>query len=153
MLRILRNAFGLKTSTAALVRALDFVLNGLGNFYLTFVDDSFCVFENVHQHSLHLKLLFHRLMENNLTINLEKSHFFRSEVKFLGHILTSTWIKPDPEKIEIIQKFSRPRNLKELREFLGFINFYTKFSKHHALKIVPLLEPLKKGVKWSWNQG
>ena len=52
-------------------------------------------------------------MENNLTINLEKSHFFRLEVKFLGHILTSTGIKPDLEKIEIIQNFLRPRNLKD----------------------------------------
>ena len=139
--------FGLKTSTAAFVRALDFVLNDLGKFYLTYIDDIFCASENVHQHLLHLELLSHRLMENNLTINLEKSHFFRSEVKFLGHVLTSTEIKPDPEKIETIQNFSRPRNLKELRGFLGLINFYTKFSKNHAAKIVPLLELLKKGVK------
>ena len=87
-------------------------------------------------------------MENISKINLKKSHFFRSEVKFLGHILTSTGIKPDPEKIETIQNFSRPRNLKELRGFLGLINFHTKFSKNHAAKIVPLLELLKKGVKW-----
>ena len=87
--------FGLKTSIAALVRALDFVLNGLGNFHLSFID-IFCASENVHQHLLHLELLFHSLMENNSTINLEKSHFFRSEVKCLRHILTSTEIKPDP---------------------------------------------------------
>ena len=143
--------FGLKTSTAALVRTLDFVLNGLGDFYLTFIDDIFCASENVYQHLQHLELLFHRLLENNSTINLEKSHFFRSEVKFLGHILTSTGIKPDPEKIETIQNFSRPRNLKELHGFLGLINFYTRFSKNHAAKIIPILELLKKGVKLSWN--
>ena len=95
----------------------------------TFIDDIFCASENVHQHLLHLELLFHSLMENNLTINLEKSHFFRSKIKLLWHILTSTGIKPDPEKIPAIQNFSRPRNLKELREFLGLVNFYTKFSK------------------------
>ena len=136
---------------ATMVRAVDFVLNGLGNFYLTSTDNIFCASENVRQHLLHLKLLFDRLMENNLTINLEKSHLFRSEVKFPGHVSTSTGIKPDPEKIEIIQNFSRPRNLKELRGFLGLINFYTKFSKKHATKIVPLLEYTRKGVKWSWN--
>ena len=146
MLRILRNALW---PTAALLRALDFVLNGLGNFYLTFIDDIFCASGDVHHHLLHLDLLSHRLMENNLTINLEISHFLRSEVKFLGHILTSTGIKLDPEKIETIQNFSRPRNLKELRGFLGLINFYTKFSKNHAVKIFPHLELLKKGVKSS----
>ena len=90
--------FGLKNSSAALVRALDFVLNGLGNFYLTFIDDIFCASEDVDQHLHLLYLLFHRFLENNLTINLEKPHFLRSEVKFLGHILTSTGIKPDPDK-------------------------------------------------------
>ena len=50
--------FGPKTSTAALDRALDFVLNGLGNFYLTFIDDIFCASEDVNQHLLHLELLF-----------------------------------------------------------------------------------------------
>ena len=124
------------------------MLRILRNFYLTFIDVIFCASENVHQHLQHLELLFHRLMENISKINLKKSHFFRSEVKFLGHILTSTGIKPDPEKIETIQNFSRPRNLKELRGFLGLINFHTKFSKNHAAKIVPLLELLKKGVKW-----
>ena len=142
----------LKTSTAALVRALDFILNGLANFYLTFIDDVFCVSKDVHQHLLHLELLFHRLMQNNLTINLKKSHFFRSGVKFLGHILTSTGIKPDAEKIETIQNFSRPWNLNELRGFLGLINFYTEFSKNHTAKIVPLLELLKTGVKWLWKK-
>ena len=69
----------------------------------------------------------------------------------MGHILTSTGIKPNPQKIETIRNFFRPRNLKELRGFLGLINFYTKFSKNHAAKIVPRLELLKEGVKWSWD--
>ena len=49
------------------------------------------------------------------------------------------------------QNFSRSRTLKELFGFLGLINFYTKFSKNHAVKIIPFLELLKKGFKWSWN--
>ena len=68
--------FGLKTSTAVLVRALDFVLNGLGDFYVTFINDIFCASENVDQHLQHLELLFHRLMENNLTIKENRFYFF-----------------------------------------------------------------------------
>ena len=90
-------------------------------------------------------------MENNLTINLEKSHFFRSEVKFLGHILTSTGIKPNPEKIETIQNFSRPRNLKELRGFLGLINFYTKFKKKTCGENSPTSGIIEKRSNWPWN--
>ena len=93
----------------------DFVLSGLGNFYLKFIDDIFCASEEINEHIQHLELFFHRLWENNLTINLEKSHFSRFEVKFLGQILTSNGIKPDPDKIRTIQYFTRPRNSKELR--------------------------------------
>ena len=120
--------FGLKTSMAALFRDLDFVLNGLGNFYVAFIG-IFCSSKNINQHLRHLELIFHRLWENNLTINLEKSHFYRSEVKFLIHILMSNGIKPDPDKINATQDFTR----------------------NHDEKIAPLLTLLKKGVKWSWD--
>ena len=54
---------GLKTSTAALVRPLDFALNGLVNFLVTFIDDIFYSSENINQHLQYLKLLFQRLWE------------------------------------------------------------------------------------------
>ena len=60
-------------------------------------------------------------------------------------------MKLDPDKIETILNFSRPRNLKELRGCLGLINFYTNFSRNYAAKTVPLLELFKTGVKYAWN--
>ena len=75
MLRILHNTLRTKKSTAAQLRALEFALNGLVIFYLTFIDDIFCASEDVDQHLQHLKLLFHRLTENNLSMHLEKSYF------------------------------------------------------------------------------
>ena len=144
--------FGLKTSTAALVRGLDKALQGIGDHIISFVDDTLITSESTQQHLEHLEEILTRLERNNLTLNLNKSHFFKKETKFLGFILTTDGIKPDPDKIQGIADFPAPRNVKQLRGFLGLINFYSKFSSKHAEETVPLLHLIKKGVPWKWDE-
>ena len=74
--------FGLKTSTAALVRGLDHVLQGIGNHIISFVDDTLLTSESTEQHLEHLEELLKRLDKNNLTLNLSKSNFLRKETKY-----------------------------------------------------------------------
>lgn len=124
--------FGLKTSTAALVRGLDHALQGLGEQIISFVDDTLITSVNNELHLEHLDAILNRLQKNNLTLNLTKSHFFRKETKFLGFILTTEGVKPDPEKLQNIQEFSAPKNVKQLQGFLELINFYSRFSEEHA---------------------
>ena len=107
--------FGLKTSTTALVRGLDLVLRGIGNFVLNFIDDLLCISKDINQHLEHLGMLFQGLEEQKLTVNFEKSIFFRQEGKFLGFILTPQGIILDPEKINALKQFPRPKNAKDLR--------------------------------------
>lgn len=143
--------FGLKTSTASLVRGLRPVLQGLTHT-INFVDDLLCMSETFEDHIKHLKEIFDRLEENGLTISLEKSAFFRKKIKFLGHVLTSEGIHPDPEKIAAIHNFPAPKNIKQLRGFLGLINYYTKFTKEHSEATIPLLELTRKNQPWRWNE-
>ena len=143
--------FGLKTSTAALIRGLDQALQGLGDHIISFVDDTLITSESTQQHLEHIEELLHRLEKCNLTINLNKSHFFRQETKFLGFILNTEGIKPDPEKVQAIQNFPPPKNIKQLRGFLGLVNFYSKFNSKHASETIPLLKLIKKGVQWRWD--
>lgn len=143
--------FGLKTSTASLVRGLEPVLRGLKNM-LNFVDDLLCMSETFKQHIEDLNELFERFDEHGLTINLEKSAFLRKEVKFLGHILTTDGIKPDPEKIQAIHDYPSPKNQKQLRGFFGLINYYSKFTNEHAGATTPLLDLIRKGTRWKWEE-
>ena len=145
-------SFGLKTSSVALVRGLDHVLQGIGDHIISFVDDTLITSESTEQHLEHLEKLSTRIEEYNLTLNLNNSNFFRVETKFLGFILTTAGIKPDPEKNRGIMEFPIPKNLKQLRGFLGLINFYSKFSSTHAEETVPLLHLTKKVVTWEWNK-
>lgn len=144
--------FGLKTSTAALVRGLDQALRGIGEQVIVFIDDILLKSDSEAEHLEHLEQLLRRLKEVNLTINLKKSRFLQEQVKFLGFILTTKGIQPDPEKVQGIRDFPTPKNIKQLRGFLGLVNFYTRFSEKHAETIVPLLALLKKGAKWNWTE-
>ena len=73
-------------------------------------------------------------------------------MKFLGFILTTEEIKPDPDKVQGITNCPTRENVKQLRCFLGLVHFYSKFSNKHAEETVPLLNLIKKGVPWKWDE-
>ena len=116
------------------------------------MDDTLITSESTTQHLEHLEELLARLERNNLTLNLSKSNFFKKETRFLGFILTTEGIKPDPEKIQEIMEFPSPKNAKQLIGFLGLTNFHSKFSSKHAEETKPLLHLIKKGIPWDWNE-
>ena len=143
--------FGLKVSTPALLRALDNKMEDL-TFLLRFVDDMLCLSENLKQHFEQLDILLGRLTECGITLNFEKCKFAQTEAKFLGHILTPEGIKQDPKKVEKIESFYRPRNLKQLQSFLGFLNFYSKFVDKYAEIAYPLFELNRKNIRFKWQE-
>ena len=77
-------AFGIKVSSAALTRASEFVLRGLSDFVIDFVDDWLCISENFEDHLEHLKILFERISVERVTVNFEKINFCRKEMHFYG---------------------------------------------------------------------
>lgn len=81
--------FGLKTSTAALVRCLGHVLHGIGHHIISFIEDTLITSELHKQHLTHLEEILYGLQNHNLTLNLVKSYFFRKETKFLVLLLTT----------------------------------------------------------------
>ena len=144
--------FGTSTSTAALVRGLDFAIGDLRESVLPFVDDLLCVSRTFEAHLFHLGMLFDRLLKNNLTLSIKKSQFVQQEVHFLGFILTAQGIKPEPEKIQAIKNYQAPKNIKELQGFLGFVNFYTKFAKNYANETRVLYDLLKDKKIFKWEK-
>jgi len=61
-------------------------------------------------------------------------------------------LKPDPEKIRAVQEMQPPQNTKELKSFLGFIQYLAKFMPNMASESAPLREYLEKQVAWHWDQ-
>lgn len=89
---------GLKTSRAALVRRSDQALKEIRNHVIFFLDHTPVTSESTEEHLEHLDALLDRLEKCNITLNLNKSHFFDNETKFLGHNLNTEGIKFDPGK-------------------------------------------------------
>jgi len=85
-----------------------------------------------------------------MTLKFSKCEFICPEIKFLGHIITPSHICMDPAILDVVTAFPYARNKKELQSFIGFCNFYRKFSVHHASHMSPLIE-LLKNKSWSFN--
>lgn len=78
------------------------------------------------------------LQKEGFKIKLKKCAFFRKEVRYLGHIISSEGVSTDPAKIEVVAKWQQPRHVSELRSFLGFASYYRRFVEGFAKLAGPL---------------
>lgn len=147
-----RAAFGLKNSGASLIRAVENILGADYNKGIwAFVDDIICAAETFDGHLKQLDYVLEKLKSAGFTLNLKKSRFGQLEIPFIGHILNNEGLKPNPDKMQAIQDFPTPKNLKNLRSFLGICNFYSKFCERYAEATEPLLELLRGKRIWKWE--
>ncbi|KAL7075758.1 hypothetical protein ACQ4LE_005395 [Meloidogyne hapla] len=114
LFEVQRLPFGVKSAPAIFQKLMDELISGLHGVF-AYLDDLIIVSKNETEHKEVLFELFERIENYGLKIQLEKCNFFKSELKFLGHIVSKEGIKPDPEKKSIIQKLQRPKDIKELK--------------------------------------
>lgn len=144
--------FGLKTAVASFSRAMDVILGPeIRQFIVNYIDDLLIASATLPEHLEHLRRVLQRLQEARMTVNLEKSNFLQTEVKFLGHIITIEGIKTDPDKVAAIRSFPVPQKSKHLRAFLGLCNYYRSFCERYSTETAPLNKLLKKGELWKWG--
>jgi hypothetical protein len=105
-------------------------------------------------HLAKLELVLQRLSDAGLRINLPKCSFGTTELEYLGYWLTPTGVKPIPKKVEAIKRLEPPKNLKQLRSFLGMINYYRDMWKQRSHILAPLtaLTKLKPRDKFRWEE-
>lgn len=135
--------FGLRNAAQTFQRLIDEVMREL-DFVYAFIDDIVIASSSYDEHIYHIKIVFQRLKDYGLRINAEKCEFAQNEIKFLGHLITKDGIRPLPEKIETIARFSKPKIACELRRFLSMIQFYRRFIVN-ASDIHNRLQTLIKG--------
>jgi hypothetical protein len=102
----------------------------------------------------HKRKVFHvlrKLFLNNLYLKPEKCHFHKREVEYLGVIVGNGQVKMDPIKVKGITDWPTPTNLKELRSFLGFGNYYKDFIADYSRLTRPLHDLMKHDTPWHWK--
>lgn len=144
--------FGLQSASSALVRAMQAILDPYEQFCSHYIDDILIFSETIEKHSQHLKIILEALDTAGLKINLEKCEFYQSKVQYLGFKIGQQGISIGEDRIQEIKDYPRPTNLKTLRGFLGILNYYKKFVPKLSELEVPLIELLRKHVKWEWDE-
>jgi hypothetical protein len=105
-------------------------------------------FEN---HLNKLDEILQRLKENNLQVNGHKSSFCAIEAEFLGFVLTRQGVKPQVKKVEAIVKMATLKTVKQVRSFIGMINYYKDHIPCRSDLLTPLTALTKKGAQYKWT--
>lgn len=147
-----RMPMGLKTSPSAFSRIMNIAMSGL-TFEKCFIylDDLVVFGRNFEIHKKNLLDVFERLRKVNLKLNPNKCQFFKTELLYLGHIVSAEGVFPDPKKIEAIRKYPIPTNSDEVRRFVAFCNYYRKFIENFAEITIPLNNLLRKNTPFLWT--
>ena len=148
--RWLRLPFGTSVSAEIFQRKLLEALDGLPGI-VCIADDVIIHGKDEEQHDHHLTLFLQRCSERGIKLNENKLVLKKSEVTFMGHRVTCDGLQSDPEKIRAITHMKEPKDVPELRRFLGCINYLAKFLPNLSETLSPLLNLLKKDVGWNWS--
>jgi hypothetical protein len=115
------------------------------------VDDILVWGNDIQEHDARLKKVLDRVQEVNLKLNQKKGQIRKEEIAYVGYLLTKDGLKPDPEKIRAVQAMTKPSNTKELKTFLGFIQYLAKFLPNMAEVSAPLRKLVEKNTAWHWK--
>ena len=137
--------FGLTNALATFNRLMiNLFRKELDDFVLVFFDDILIYSENPKDHERHLQHVLGILREAKLYAKKRKCIFFKDKVAYLGYIVSKEGISPHPPKVEVVVNWPIPRNVSEVRGFLGLMGWCRIFVKDYAIITAPLTQLIKK---------
>eukprot|EP00833_Pecoramyces_ruminatium_P017519 jgi/Orpsp1_1/1191551/evm.model.d7180000086902.1 len=144
--------FGLCGAPATFQREMNRILfNLLGVCVFIFLDDILIFSKDEKEHFKHLSMVFAIFREYEIKINIEKCCFFKTEIEVLGHIVSKDGLKMIRSKIDAILNWEKPKNITELKSFLGTVGYYRKFIFNISKLAAPLNVLLRKNVPFEWT--
>jgi hypothetical protein len=126
-------------------------MDELDKFVVVFIDDILIYSSTAEEHEQHLRVVLEKLRQNQLYAKFSKCDFWLEEVAFLGHVLTSEGITVDPAKIEAVKEWEQPRNVTDIRSFLGLAGYYRRFIENFSKIAKPMTNLLKKTNEFEWT--
>jgi hypothetical protein len=136
-----RLIYGVASAAPLFQQVMDVILVGIPKVG-KYIDDIVIGGESLEKCQLCTNEVLRRLEKHCVQVNYNKCLFYRTSVQYLGHIVNAQGLQPMPEKVEAITKARSPKNVTELRAYLGLLNFYRDFIPNISQKLKPLNELL-----------
>lgn len=148
-----RMPFGLKNAPATFQRLMDCVLRELlGQGVFVYLDDIVIYAETYYEHEGIFNRVLSKLRSADLKLQVDKCEFLRHEVNYLGHVISRQGLSPDPKKLEAGTNFPRPKDVKNVKQFLRLAGYYRMFIKDFAQIAKPLTRLLENETNFVWEE-
>ena len=145
--------FGLTNAPATFSRLMEQVFRGLQyRTLLTYLDDVVVYSDGVDSQLRRLRTAFERLRAAGLKLKPKKCELFQTSVLYLGHVVSKDGVDTDPKKIEKIENFATPQNVRDVRKFIGLASYYRKFVRDFAVIAQPLHDLMRKNARFRWSE-
>lgn len=143
----------MKISPSIFQRALATTIrrHGLQDFCINYIDDILVFSSNFDQHISHINQLLKAIKSEGFKLKLSKCSFAQSSVNYLGHILANNSVRPHRDNLKSIKDFPKPQNKKNIRQFLGKINFYHKYIPDSTRTLEPIHKLLRIDTQFNWT--
>lgn len=142
--------FGIKTAPNEFHKIIDQIVHDLDGTTVYF-DDILVQGCTVAECESRLIKVFERMRKYNLHLNRNKCRFFENRIKYLGHVISEKGLEKSNDKIKAVLDAPRPKNVEELKQFLGLIMYYAKFIQNASTILHSLNRLLRKDVEYKWT--
>jgi hypothetical protein len=146
-------SFGLSNTPAIFMCLMNGIFRDyLDKFVIVFLDDILVYFKSEEEHEQHLRMVLQVIREHQLYAKLRKCSFYQKQIHYLGHIISKDEIVVDPENIEAIIEWSVPKNVMEVRSFMGLAGYYRRFIAGFSRIAHPTTSLQRKEKKFQWTE-
>ena len=144
--------FGLTNAPATFIDLMHRIFQPyLDQFVVVFVDDILIYSQSEWEHEYHLRIILQLLRDHQLYVKFSKCEFWLTEVRFLGHVVSASGVSVNPEKVEAVMSWERPKSVFDIRSFLGLAGYYRRFIEDFSRIKSPIMRLTRKEVKFDWD--
>ena len=148
-----RMPFGLNSAASTFQRTMEMALQGLQWLTcLIYIDDIIVFGKDFDEHIARVEQVLERLRLAGLKLKPTKCEMLQTEVSFLGHVVSGVGVKPSPTNVSKILGWPKPKNAKQVKQFVAMGSYYRRYIKDFAAMVRPMVDLTKKGKKFVWSE-